>query len=131
MKQLPVVLLALILLFPACQKEKTELYSSRAVCCQAENYYSNLISGQYEEYLAGISGICSMLPEQRAQTLQAIKMFVQGQQEQHGGISGVRGVEAVLQNKRAEVYMDINYADSVTERIVIPMILEDSVWRME
>ena len=72
-----------------------------------------------------------MAQDKISQTLQAIKMFVQGQQEQHGGISGVRGVEAILQNKRAEVYMDINYADSVTERIVIPMILEDSVWRME
>ena len=108
-----------------------DLNSSAAVCSQAEIYYQNLLAGQYEKYLEGISGVCAMLPEQRTQTLQALKAFCQNQQAQHGGMVSVRGVEALLQDKRAEVYMDIIYADSVSERIVVPMVLEDSVWRME
>lgn len=89
------------------------------------------MAGQYEKCLEGISGVCKMLPEQRSQTVQALKAFCQNQQTQHGGMVSVRGVEALLQDKRAEVYMDIIYADSVSERIVVPMVLEDSVWRME
>lgn len=123
--------LVFILLFTACRKEVQDLNSSAAVCSQAEIYYQNLLAGQYEKYLEGISGVCAMLPEQRTQTLQALKAFCQNQQAQHGGMVSVRGVEALLQDKRAEVYMDIIYADSVSERIVVPMVLEDSVWRME
>ena len=47
---------------------------------------------------------------------------------------GPAQVNKVILNEeehRAEVYMDIIYADSVSERIVVPMVLEDSVWRME
>ena len=104
-----------ILLFTACRKEVQDLNSSAAVCSQAEIYYQNLLTGQYEKYLEGISGVCAMLPEQRTQTLQALKAFCQNQQAQHGGMVSVRGVEALLQDKRAEVYMDIIYADSVSE----------------
>ena len=120
-----------ILLFTACRKEVQDLNSSAAVCSQAETYYQNLMAGQYEKCLEGISGVCKMLPEQRSQTVQALKAFCQNQQTQHGGMVSVRGVEALLQDKRAEVYMDIIYADSVSERIVVPMALEDGVWRME
>ena len=120
-----------ILLFAACRKEVQDLSSSAAVCSQAEIYYQNLLAGQYEKFLEGISGACAMLPEQRTQTLQALKAFCQSQQAQHGGMFSVRGAEALLQDKRAEVYLDIIYADSVSERIVVPMVLEDSVWRME
>lgn len=128
---LSILPLVSILLFAACRKEVPDLNSCTAVCSQAETYYQNLMAGQYEKYLEGISGACAMLPEQRAQTLQALKAFCQNQQAQHGGMVSVRGVEALLQDKRAEVYMDIIYADSVSERIVVPMVLEDSVWRME
>ena len=128
---LSILPLASIILFTACRKEVLDLNSGAAVCSQAETYYQNLMSGQYEKYLEGISGACTMLPEQRSQTLQALKAFCQNQQAQHGGMVSVHGIEALLQGKRAEVYMDIIYADSVSERIVIPMVLEDSVWRME
>ena len=128
---LSILPLVSIILFTACRKEVQDLNSGAAVCSQAETYYQNLMSGQYEKYLEGISGACTMLPEQRSQTLQALKTFCQNQQAQHGGMVSVHGIEALLQGKRAEVYMDIIYADSVSERIVIPMVLKDSVWRME
>ena len=128
---LSILPLVSILLFTACRKEVQDLSSSAAVCSQAETYYQNLMAGQYEKCLEGISGVCKMLPEQRSQTVQALKAFCQNQQTQHGGMVSVRGVEALIQDKRAEVYMDIIYADSVSERIVVPRVLEDSVWRME
>lgn len=128
---LSILPLVSILLFTACRKEVQDLNSSAAVCSQAETYFQNLLAGQYEKYLEGISGVCAMLPEQRTQTLLALKAFCQNQQAQHGGMLSVRGTEVLLQDKRAEVYMDIIYADSVSERIVVPMVLEDSVWRME
>ena len=128
---LSILPLVSILLFTACRKEVQDLNSSATVCSQAEIYYQNLLAGQYEKYLEGISGVCAMLPEQRTQTLQALKAFCQNQQAQHGGMVSVCGVEALLQDKRAEVYMDVIYADSVSERIVVPMVLEDGVWRME
>ena len=128
---LSILPLVSILLFTACRKEVQDLSSSAAVCSQAETYFQNLMAGQYEMCLEGISGVCKMLPEQRSQTVQVLKAFCQNQQTQHGGMVSVRGVEALLQDKRAEVYMDIIYADSVSERIVVPMVLEDSVWRIE
>lgn len=114
-----------------CQEKKPDLNSSASVCMQAEAYYQNLVAGKYKEYVEGISGSGSMLPEQKEQMLEALRKFVSIQNEAHGGVAAVQSVEAILQNGRAEVYMDIIYSDSIIERVVIPMVLEDSVWRME
>ena len=123
--------IAVLLFLSGCKKEKDEQSLDEIVCKQAESYYQSLVGGSYADFLEGLSGTSSMLPEQREQALDALKMFCQIQQKNHGGIVKSRGVNANIQGDRAEVFVGLIYADSIREKIVVPMILVEGIWKME
>ncbi len=125
-------LLALVNLLFACQKQKSDIEEAHlAVHGMVEAYYEDLIAERYAKCLDVTSGADKMLPEQRKQMEDALRLYNHTQQEQHGSITKADVVEISMQDNRAEVYVELLYTDSVSERIVVPVVLEDKVWRME
>lgn len=121
----------LVVLGSACRKPKEELTPQQQAIYCLETYYQNLISGDYAHCVQSISGYSSMLPEQRAQLEVALCQYCNEQKQKHGGIVDARSVDVVLQDNRAEAYVELVFADSLSERIVVPMVLEEKTWCLE
>ncbi len=132
MKRLPALLALASALLCACWQPKNSAEEARlAVQNLVEMYYGDLVSQRYAQCLDVTSGAETMLPEQRKQMEDALRQYNDAQQKEHGGLAKAEVVDMTIQDNRAEVFVELLYTDSVSERIVVPVVLEDKVWRME
>ncbi len=116
----------------ACQQPKNSAEEARlAVQSLVETYYEDLLSRRYASCLDVTSGAETMLPEQRKQMEDALRQYNEAQQKEHGGLAKAEVVDMSMQDNRAEVFVELLYTDSVSERIIVPVVLENKVWRME
>ncbi|MBP5387115.1 MAG: hypothetical protein J6Y97_06990, partial [Prevotella sp.] len=61
-----------------------------------------------------------------------IKMFMARQRQLHKGISTFNIVNAEIDadSHTANAFLVVNYADSTSEQIVVPLVERGGVWRM-
>ena len=125
--QLALLLLALLV---ACSKELTP--TEQAMEAVKENY-TNLFDGRYEAFLKGRVGIDSIPDSYRGELLTSYKQFVIQQKQAHGGINSfvVTNAKADSTLNIMQVFLTINYADSMKEEIVVPMVEHNGEWKMK
>jgi uncharacterized protein YdiU (UPF0061 family) len=125
--QLALLLLALLV---ACSKELSP--TEQAMEAVKENY-TNLFDGRYEAFLKGRVGIDSIPDSYREELLTSYKQFVIQQKQAHGGINSfvVTNAKADSTLNIMQVFLTINYADSMKEEIVVPMVEHNGEWKMK
>ena len=100
----------------------------------AETYYGYLVNGRYEQFLQGREGMTDIPGSFREQLLTTYRQFMARQSEMHGGLKRVSALSAQCDStsfERMDVFLLLEYADSVKEEIVVPMVGRDDVWLMK
>ena len=116
-------------LLTACGEKPTP---EAAAMASAQQYYEQLMDGDYEAFVMGQAD-AERYPESfRQQLITATKQFV-AQLDQRGGICSITSSRALMDStlQLMQVYMLISYADSTQEEIVVPMVERDGEWKMK
>ncbi len=125
-RKIAVLCLALMAL-SSCKKEVNH---EEVVSAAAKQYYSYLLSGDYESFVDGTWHADSLRPAYRLQLLENAKMFMAQQRKEHGGIKDVEvktvDVDSLL--TRADVFLELSYGDGGREEVLLPMVCHDGLW---
>ena len=99
----------------------------------AQEYYQALLNGDYQAFLDGRAHMDSIPDSFREQLLVAFKQFMHQQQEAHQGVVSFvpTRVEDDSLLQVMQVFMMVNYADSMHEEIVVPMVEHQGKWMMK
>ena len=122
-------LLAAVVLLTACSKGSAEEQAMAA----AGGCYASLLEGDYAAFLAGRAGMDNIPDSYREQLLVAYKQFMHRQREVHSGIESFTPLRARMDSSLhvMQVYLAVNYSDSTTEEIVVPMVEYNGKWLMK
>jgi hypothetical protein len=121
--------LLLLLLLAACSKPSVEEVVKQTV----ERNYQALLSGHYELFLSGRADTDRLPADYRSQLLDSYRQFMAQQQAAHGGISSVMATNVQMDSTQnvMQVFLMLNYADSLHEEIVVPMVMRNGEWKMK
>ncbi len=113
-----------------CSKERTAEEQASAAALES---YEQLIAGHYEQFLKRRSGIDSLPDSYREQLMTAYKQFMIGQKQEHGGLKSASVKNAVMDSTLnvMQVFLILNYTDSLQEEIVVPMVSDNGEWKMK
>ncbi len=132
MRRFSLFLLALAAICACSQLSPEEQAAQVAKSC-----YDQLLAGRYEAFLEGRAGMDSIPDGYREQLLTAYKQFMSQQREAHGGISSVQVNRTAFMEappdttfQWVQVFMNLNYADSTSEEIVVLMVDQTGEWKM-
>ncbi len=106
--------------------------SEEVVATTAQLYYSYLLDGRYEDFVAGIDHRLQGGADYDAQLVANAKMFIHQQKERHEGIREISIVNAVVDEDAhaANVFLLLAFADSTDEQVVVPMVERGGIWYM-
>lgn len=98
----------------------------------AKGYYDLLLEGKYQEFVAGYNQANCLPDSYQKQLLLNAQMFVEQQQAEHKGMLKVNVINAKADTAHhvADVFLQMVYADSTKEQIVVPMVEVNSEWKM-
>lgn len=98
---------------------------------QAEIYYNQLLSGQYEEFIRGGYGGDSLPTDYLSQRVDLLAQHVKMEQRHHGGYVRFKAVrEELLSDSTHLVYLEVVFGDSTRETIACPMLRQGDRWVM-
>lgn len=126
-------ILLLLVSLAACSCGNKENPEKAAVEKSAQEYYAELIGGNYEAYVDNMVGSDSIPANYREQKITMVKQFVAQQKEERGGMLSTSVVRSVLDktNTSADVYLQICYGDSTNEEIVVPFVKDHGKWKLK
>ena len=124
------VTVATLLLFTQCDEDHA---SEQAAMKLVEDSYTQLFAGNYEGFLSARVGADSLPADYRSELLISYKHYKAQQESVHGGILGFNANRVVIDTAghTAQVFLFINYADSLKEEIVVPLVENDGEWKMK
>ncbi len=98
----------------------------------AKTYYDQLCQGDYDSFVDGALHGDSVPSDYRRQMVLGMKMYMERMQKEHKGLVTVDTLRA---RKGATMYMvdaylQLTFADSTREEVVVPMLLKDEQWYM-
>ena len=125
------LLFSVALLF-ACSGKDSGPTAAQLAAQAAQNYYTQLLRGDYEAFVAGRYQPHAIPDSYREQLVANAKMFVGQQKDEHRGIVKARAVDAQADTTHhvANVFINLSYGDRTTEEIVVPMVEKKGVWYM-
>jgi hypothetical protein len=99
----------------------------------AKGYYTNLVQGEYEQFVEGRFMADSLPADYRSQLIEGYKQFVAQQLEARNGIQEVSVSRAYTDSLAGytNVLLMLCYGDSTTEEVVVPMVERDGRWMMK
>lgn len=118
------------LLLVACSSNEGEPHPAAIA---AQDYYEKLKAGDYAAYVSGLSGADSIPPSYREQLEVNAKQFIALQKEAHKGIDNINIVSAKEDSTAhiTNVFLEIQFADSLKEEIVVAMVKKGDKWLMK
>ena len=125
-----VALFVAMMMLAACAPKADN--PAEAAARTAKLYYDALLEEKYDEFVAGLDQHLGPDAGYDAQLSANARMFLRQQKEAHQGIVAfeVAGVECDESVHAANVFLNVQFADSTKEQIVVPMIERDDVWLM-
>ena len=125
------LLFAAALLF-ACSGKDDGPTAAKIAAQTAQNYYTQLLKGDYQAFVAGRYQPHALPPGYQEQLVANAKMYVVQQQEAHKGIVRVKALDARADTSRqvANVFLNLTFGDRTTEEIVVPMVEKKGAWYM-
>jgi len=135
-----IILFSTLFLLCACgnklSPEEQALHTAQETALSS---YQNLLAGRYEAFLSSRIGMDSIPDSYRQQLKVSYKQFMTQQQKAHGGINSINVSRAEFMSEsngeaipnNVQVFLVINYADSVQEEIVVPMVQHNGRWMIK
>ena len=124
----------LFLLVCACSSNLTPEEKALEEAKQgAEKSYQALLDGRYEDFLEGRARMDSIPNAYREQLITSYKQYILQQRKVHGDINSIQVSNARIDSTQhlIQVFLILNYADSLQEEIVVPMIEHNGEWKMK
>lgn len=114
----------------SCNSKKSADF---AAANAAKGYYDQLVRQQCDSFVSGMNFPERIPDSYREQLVLNAKMFVEEQNEEHGGLREVRVVNCVNDSlaTNAHAFLLLCYGDSTIEEIVVPMVKCDGKWYMK
>lgn len=109
------------------------LTPEQAAALAAEGYYKHLMKGECEQFVEGKAGSEALPALYREQLLTACRQFLAQQKDRHGDLTEVR-VNSARKDTLTDytsVFLQLCFADSTSEEIVVPMVEHEGRWRMK
>lgn len=126
MKKLIACCLLSVVLF-ACSRGH---YTHKAARKAAEKFYTMLIEGNYQGFVDGYANAESLPEGYRSQLVDAVAQLMTG--ERMRNLTGVVATkDSLLEDSTAYVMLQLNYCDSTSEQVELPLILMEDGWRMK
>ncbi len=99
----------------------------------AKEYYEMLVDGRTTDYVAGVYGSDTIYSEYRDQLIANASLFMETQQNKHGGIKSVRIIRTDLNDSRtsATVFLMLCFGNGFNEQVVVPMVKNGERWMMK
>ena len=99
----------------------------------AKEYYTLLVEGRCDEFVQGFERINTFPEDYHKAFGKNAEDFVDVQKERYGGITAVdvSTAERDSVNKTINVFLTLNYGDSTTTRVVVPMVKNNDKWLMK
>ena len=122
------LMLVAVVAIVACGKKTGG--DNKAAAYFAKGYYERLIEGNYEGYVDALNYPDSIPPSYRSQLVLNAKLFTEKQKDIHGGWVGVEIAGCVIDSlsPTAQAILNLCYADSTREKVVVPMVERDGRW---
>ena len=118
------------MIFAGCSKELTPEEKAQEA---ALAYYNSLLAGDYAAFLGGRAFTDSLPDSYREGLLKIYQQFLVRQQEEHGGVVSIEANRTCMDSTLnvMQVFMNLNFADSTKEEIVVPMVEHDGEWKIK
>ena len=117
----------------ACCEKPRGASPEEQVMTAAETYYSYLVNEQPDSFLKGRYGMDNIPESFRKALINRYKQFADDQKKNHGGIVKIKATnvkdDSLLQ--LTQVFLNLIFADSTREEIVIPMVKDGDTWKMK
>ena len=122
------LMLVAVVAIVACGKKTGG--DNKAAAYFAKGYYERLIEGNYEGYVDALNYPDSIPPSYRRQLVLNAKLFTEKQKSIHGGWVGVEITGCIIDSlsPTAQAILNLCYADSTREKVVVPMVERDGRW---
>ena len=119
-----------LLMVCACGSKATE---KQAVEKAVTESYDALLAGRYADYVAMLAGASSRSADYNEQLAANAAMFIEEQQRLHTNIVDVRVADVRVDHgaSKAQAFVVMCYGDSTNEEIVLPLVKEDNVWKVQ
>ena len=129
---LPLFFLLLLLLSVGCRRQG-DRFSHTSAREAAERIYACLLEGRYDDYVMSRNGADSLPQAYRTQLVDLAAQFMERQRAIRGGIlSASATVDTLMEaDSSARIYMDVVFADSLSEQVSLSLLFRDGRWKMK
>ena len=129
-----VFLLAIVLL-AACREAapESDMTPEEQASLTARNMYQALYRGDYDTFLDNRLQAGDMPDSYRKAMLTNLKQHVAKTRDAHQGVDRIEVSHTVKDStlQVVQVFLILNYNDSVREQIVVPMVESDGEWKLK
>lgn len=107
-------------------------HRDKSVSGAAEKYYGYLMKGDVDRYVKGIAYYDSLPDDYRSQMHDLMAEHIERERQRYGGIVMARALhDTLLDANNARVFIEVTYADSTREQVMLPMVLTEKGWRLK
>lgn len=125
MKKAIVCCLLTVVLF-ACSKGH---FTHKSAQKAAEKYYTMLIKGNYKGFVNGYASSDNLPEDFRSQLIDATAQFMA--KDDMRRLKSVKAIsDSLCEDSTAYVMLQLNFSDSTSEQIELPLVLLKEGWRM-
>lgn len=104
-------------------------YSHEAARKAAEQYYTMLIKGNYKGFVEGYASSDNLPEDFRSQLVDATTQFMT--RDDMRSLVSVKAIsDSLLADSTAYVMLRLNFNDSTSEQIELPLVLLEEGWKM-
>lgn len=122
----PSFILSFFILFSCADGQ----YSHKAAREAAQQFYTMLLRGDYEGFVGSYANAKDMPPDYRSQLEDATAQFMARDDMQR--LTSVRALsDSLLPDSTAYVMLQLNFSDSTSEQVELPLVLTQEGWRMK
>ena len=115
-----------ILLLTSCSKGQMTHEAAREA---AEQYYTMLIRGDYKGFVDGYADAKDMPEDYRSQLVDATAQFMaDGDMRSLVNVSALS--DSIWEDSTAVVMLQLQFSDSTSEQIELPLVLMEEGWKM-
>lgn len=94
----------------------------------AEHFYDMLARGCAHEYVDNMHEAYAMDSCKHAQFVDMMEQFLHEERLSNGGILSAKATRDTMSDSVAMVFMDVQFADSTCEEIMLPLVYTEGRW---
>ncbi len=133
MRKSTLLLLLLFLLFVAACTGSVDLSEPGAAGARraSEHFYDLLARGRGAEYVDHLYAARAMDSSMHSQYVDMMAQFLYEQGQATGGILSAKATRDTMVDSTALVFLDVLFADSTREEVMLPLVYSEGRWWMK